>query len=76
MFYAFEEHPEKEIMTVTKKWYASKTLWFNLLALVVAIAAAFGYTGELPVSWGVFVPGIVAVINILLRLVTNKTLEF
>ena len=52
----------------TKKWYASKALWVNLLALVVAVAAEFGYSGELPAEWGVFVPAIVIVINLILRL--------
>ena len=52
----------------TKKWYASKALWFNVLALVVAVAAEFGFTGELPAEWGVFVPAIVIVINLILRL--------
>ncbi len=58
-----------------KKWYESKTLWFNILALVVAIAAAFGYTGELPPEWSIFVPAIVAIINIALRIVTHQPIE-
>ena len=51
-----------------KKWFESKTFWFNVLALVVAVAAEFGYSGELPAEWGVFVPAIVIVINLILRL--------
>jgi len=51
-----------------KKWYSSKTFWFNVLALVVAVAANFGFTGELPAEWGVFVPAIVILINLVLRL--------
>lgn len=56
-----------------KPIWASKTFWFNLLALIVAIASAFGF--------GVFEPspevkqvalGIVAIINIVLRFVTSK----
>lgn len=58
-----------------KKWYESKTLWFNLLALVVAVASAYGYTGELPQAWQAFVPAIVAGINILLRIVTNQPIS-
>jgi len=57
-----------------KKWYASKTLWFNVLALVCAIAAGFGYTGELPAEWALFVPAIIAAINVLLRLVTKQAI--
>ena len=59
----------------SKQWYASKTLWFNILALIVAIAGAFGYTGELPPEWMLFVPAIVAVINMLLRLVVKAEID-
>jgi len=58
-----------------KKWYLSKTLWFNLLALVVAVAGAYGYTGELPTAWQAFVPAIVAGVNILLRIVTRQAIS-
>jgi len=56
----------------SKKWYQSKTFWFNILALIVAIAAGFGYTGKLPVEWAVFVPAIVALINLILRFATKQ----
>jgi len=59
---------------IAKKWYESKTLWFNVLALVVAVAANYGYTGELPSEWGLFVPVIVIIINLILRLVTKQPL--
>ena len=55
-----------------KKWYTSKTLCFNVLALVAIVAASFGYTGEIPAEWAVFVPAIVALINICLRFVTKQ----
>ena len=55
-----------------KKWYTSKTLWFNVLALVAVVAASFGYTGELPAEWAVFAPAIVALINLCLRFVTKQ----
>lgn len=57
-----------------KKWYASKTLWFNVLAFIVALASAFGYTGELATDWMVFVPAIAAIINIVLRFLTKEPL--
>ncbi len=50
-----------------KKWYLSKTFWFNGVALVVMVLGAFGYTGEVPQEWGVYVPAIVAVVNLVLR---------
>lgn len=55
----------------SKSWFASKTLWWNILAFVVAIASAFGYADELPQEWAVFVPAIIAVVNMILRLMTK-----
>ncbi len=58
-----------------KKWYASKTLWFNLVAVVVTVLGAYGYTGEVPAEWAVFVPAVVALVNVILRLVTKEPIE-
>ena len=58
-----------------KKWYASKTFWFNLVALVVMVLGAFGYTGEVPEDWGVYVPAIIALVNLVLRYVTKEPIE-
>ena len=55
-----------------KKFYLSKTIVFNVLATVVALASAFGYTGELSPEFAVFVPALVAIINIVLRFLTDK----
>jgi len=57
---------------IVKSIWTSKTFYFNLLALVVAIAAAFGYSGELPAGWAVYVPSIIAVINVILRLLVKQ----
>ena len=57
---------------MTKDFWKSKTLWFNVLAFVVAVTGAFGYTGELPGEAAVFVPAVIAVINFLLRFVTKQ----
>jgi len=61
-------------MNGSKKWYMSRTLWFNVVAFVVAVLAAFGYEGALPDGWVPFVVPVVTIINTLLRLVTNKKL--
>jgi len=58
-----------------KRWYMSKTLIFNILALIVAIAAGFGYKGELPAEWAVFVPAIIAIINLILRFATDRPIR-
>ena len=56
----------------TKSWYLSKTLWFNGLALVVLVAASFGYTGEISPDFAAVAPAIVLLINLILRFVTKQ----
>jgi len=38
-------------MPVTKPWYQSITIWFNLLAILVGIAMQFGFSDFQPESW-------------------------
>lgn len=59
-----------------KKFWQSKTFWFNVLAFVVAVAGSFGYTGELAPEAQQFVLPVVFVINILLRFLTNKGISW
>lgn len=55
----------------TKKWYASKTLWVNILAVAGIIAQGqFGYVISPQVQ-----AGILGGINLILRLVTKTGLE-
>jgi hypothetical protein len=60
----------------TKKFYASKTFWFNTLALVLAVGlpvlSQYGYTGEVPAEWGVFVIPAIALVNLVLRFITKE----
>lgn len=49
-----------------------KTLLFNVLAFIVAVAAAFGYSGQMPAGWEVFVPLAVAFINLIARFAGPK----
>ena len=62
---------------MTKPWYTSKTLWFNLLALIVTVAMGFGF-GDLELAEWVepIALGLIAVINLILRAVTNKGVRF
>ena len=55
-----------------KKWYASKTLWFNALAFIVAVAAQFGYESELSADLQAFVLPVVFLINLVLRFITKE----
>lgn len=57
-----------------KKFYQSRTFWFNVVAFIVAVLANFGYTGELSGDLGQFVLPVVFMINLILRFVTNKKL--
>lgn len=45
----------------------NKTIAFNIVALIVAVLGAFGYTGELPETWMAFVVPIVLLINLALK---------
>ena len=56
-----------------KRWYASKTLWANLIAGGVTVAGVFGIdVGLEPESQAQLVAGVMVVVNILLRLVTSE----
>ena len=59
-----------------KEWWKSKTIWFNVLALVATVATNWGYTGDLPADWQVFVPVVVVVVNLIMRLVTKEPLRW
>lgn len=60
-----------------KSLFASKTIWFNGLALLVAVAgpvlAGQGYTGEVPANLVVFVSAGVALVNLALRYFFTNT---
>ena len=55
----------------TKRWYTSKTLWLNLLAIVaLGVQREFGYILDVEAQ-----SVILAAINLLLRIVTKKGLS-
>ena len=55
----------------TKRWYTSKTLWANLLAIVALIAQTeFGYLLDAEAQ-----AVILAGINLILRIITKKGLS-
>ena len=61
-----------------KKWYTSKTLWFNVLTVVVVVAGGVGYAGFQPdPEMQVIGAGLVAVINLALRVfATSQPITF
>jgi hypothetical protein len=59
-----------------KPWYASKTLWANLLAGAVTIGGVFGLDlGLDEAAQAQLVAGIMVVVNIVLRLVTKGPIQ-
>ena len=62
-----------------KQWYQSKTLWMNVIGLMVlivpvvldALIATFPDVGQLPI-WGT---ALLAVLNIVLRFATSEPLQ-
>lgn len=58
----------------TKPFYASKTLWFNALTILVAVATSYGYVPDQ--SLADHAAGallfIAPAVNIVLRLVTSR----
>ena len=63
-----------------KKWYESKTLGFALLTILIGVAAAFGFAEfePDPQTAGLIqaaITIIVALVNSLLRLITEKRIE-
>ena len=57
-----------------KKWYESKTMWFNIIGLVVAAAGEF--TNAFPAGQVAKIAGFVLTIgNIILRLLSTTTIN-
>lgn len=60
----------------TKPFWASKTLWANFVAFLVVVSTAFGFDlGLDPDSQLAVVGGVMAVVNVALRLMTTQPLE-
>lgn len=57
---------------VIKKWYASKTIWANVMALVTAAGAVA--QGAMTWQEALF-PAMLAVVNTILRMVTKQAID-
>lgn len=57
-----------------KKWYQSKTIWFNSLTIIVAFATFMGYTPNEQLANDVTGVLLISapVINMVLRAITKK----
>jgi hypothetical protein len=54
-------------------WYRSKTIWFNLLVAVIAIASLFGFADFKPTDNVIESIGVlVALVNIFLRFISQR----
>lgn len=60
--------------TTSKPWWASKTIWANVIGFAAAIAAGFGFelAGETVTA---LTTGVLAVVNIVLRFVTKEPIS-
>ena len=57
----------------SKKWYASKTMWVNLVAAAAGLSGIFGFQEYLDAEvQASIVTAIMAVVNIALRIVTKS----
>lgn len=57
-----------------KSWYKSKTVWFNILTVLVVVASFFGFTPNQELSEEVsgYLLVLSPLINLLLRFITTK----
>ena len=56
-----------------KPWYTSKTLWVNLLAVIGSIIIGTQVTTE---TWAEISVGLLALVNVILRLVTGEAVSW
>lgn len=62
---------------MSKKWWQSKTMWVNIAAIVVAVQQLLtDLPSDVVPGWLLAsVAGLLAVVNIILRLVTSKPIS-
>lgn len=59
-----------------KRFYQSKTFWFNVLALVATVAGSFGYADFQPSpELANYALVVVTIINVALRFITKEPIQ-
>lgn len=61
---------------MSKPWYASKTVWFNALTILCAVAAYFGWTPDQHLTTNIAGMLVAAspIVNLILRFMTKKAI--
>ena len=59
----------------TKKWYHSKTIWSNLIGIIVIIISTVAANDDIAQEVMTAEASILAIINLILRIVTKQGLE-
>ena len=61
---------------MSKTWWQSKTIWANVIAFVATIAGMFGFDwGLTPETQAQIVAAVMAVVNVVLRFITDKPIS-
>lgn len=62
----------------TKPWYQSKTIWFNALTILIAVATYFGYTPNQAIADNTasFLVVISPLVNLYLRHKTTQAISY
>lgn len=62
-------------MEENKKWFHSKTIWFNIVSGIVTIAASLQSDGGLSPQLASIMASVVTIGNVVLRFITEKPIK-
>ena len=75
-YHIFVKNTRSSTMQDSKKFYESKTFWFNILAVVVALAGLFGFADFKPDENTLeFIALLLGGVNLILRMYTSKPIS-
>ena len=58
-----------------KSIFASKTFWANVIVIVASVVGSPELAGIIPAAWMPFIAPVLGVLNIALRMVTDKPVK-